>query len=95
MKFKMFIAISLVLVLMGCENSYKTYYDQEYIETIRTSKGDIMVFTDKEGQKNGYIVSSDKTFKAEKNKVYDVDISLETISQYEGFVQQLSVVKVK
>ncbi|MBE7896140.1 hypothetical protein G7L40_20445 [Paenibacillus polymyxa] len=95
MKFKMFIAISLVLILMGCEKSYKTYYDQKYIETIRTSKGDIMVFTDEDGQKNGFIISSDKTFKVVKNKLYDVDISLETISQHEGFVQQLSEVKSK
>jgi hypothetical protein len=80
---------------MGCEKSHKTYYDQEYIETIRTSKGDIMVFTDKEGQKNGYIVSSDTTFKAEKGKTYNVDISLESISQYEGFIQQLSEIKSK
>jgi signal peptidase I len=82
-----FIVVS-ALTLSGCKNDVKTVYNQTYIETVSTQKGDIMIFKNEDGFKYGYILDPSDSFKVSKNKAYDLQISVETLfTSYGGFIK--------
>ncbi|WP_411735098.1 hypothetical protein [Paenibacillus sp. M2] len=80
------LVISMVM-LTGCEKDRKTVFNQTYIETVSTQKGDIMIFKNLDGYKYGWILDPSDSFNIVKNKTYDIEVSLETITTYGGFIK--------
>lgn len=78
------------IMLTGCEKDRKTMFNQTYIETISTHKGDIMIFKNSDGYKYGWILDPSDSFNTVKNKTYDIEVSLETITTYGGFIKGVS-----
>lgn len=83
------LVISMAM-LTGCEKDRKTVFNQTYIETISTQKGDIMIFKNSDGHKYGWIIDPSDSFNIVKNETYDIEVTLETITTYGGFIKGIS-----
>jgi hypothetical protein len=81
-----FSALLLVVFLVGCEHPTKTIYGAEYIESIKTSKGEILQFKDSEGYKLNYFVDGGDSFNLKKGQRYDVTVSVEDWKKYGDFI---------
>ena len=88
MNFRLPLLVSLLLIIMtGCEEKTKTVYNLEYIETLNTSRGDLMVFTKEDGSKKVYFLDPSDSYNVEKNNTYNVNVSVETLVQNKDFVR--------
>jgi signal peptidase I len=89
-KLIIFNLLLLILVLSGCElHPTKTVQHLEYVETVKTSKGDIIQFRDKEGYKINYFIDPSKSFNLEKSKTYDVTITVNNEIQNGDFITEV------
>lgn len=70
-----FLIMMLVLFATGCGTT-KTVMNLEYMEQIKTSRGDILQFKDSEGYKINYFVDSGDSFNLTKGAKYDVEVSV-------------------
>ncbi|WP_440110087.1 hypothetical protein [Paenibacillus sp. QZ-Y1] len=92
MKNRLYIILLVVVAIMltGCEKDRKIVFNQTYIETISTQKGDIMIFKNSDGHKYGWILDPSDSFDTMKNRTYDIEVSIETITSYGGFIKGIT-----
>jgi hypothetical protein len=82
----------MALLLTGCNMRPTKVVEQlQYVESIKTSRGEILMFKDKEGYKINYFVDPKRTFYLQSGKKYDVKVSVESILQYGDFIEDAQV----
>lgn len=80
-----FLIMMLVLVATGCGTT-KTVMNLEYMEQIKTSRGDILQFKDSEGYKINYFVDGGDSFSLTKGTKYDVEVSVKDVVTNGDFI---------
>jgi uncharacterized lipoprotein NlpE involved in copper resistance len=80
--------VLIILLLVGCENS-KVASNLEYVQLVETRIGDILQFIDSEGRKRNYIVDSKDYYDLQVGSKYNVEVSVETWYQYEGYIENV------
>ncbi|MCY9592343.1 hypothetical protein PC41400_15035 [Paenibacillus chitinolyticus] len=86
-KWTIVLALSALLLAAGCKaKPVKIIKDLEYVEQIKTSRGDILQFIDIEGYKINYFVDPSQSYNLEKGKSYDVTVTIRSAIQEKDFV---------
>jgi uncharacterized protein YcfL len=86
---KMLYVILFVFVLTACEaHPTKIVHDVKYVEKIKTSRGELLSFEDKEGYRVNYFVDPSDSFNLVRGNNYRIKVTINNILQYGDFIKE-------